>query len=124
MMRQEGFITSSKQLKIMGLFIRPVKIFALVVLGCMLAFGQQAQQPPASQSNPNQTQSQTAASSTGVPGSVGPNLPNNNGLARPSFLTPIFGLQGVLAETEEGNIVAAQSLDEKFNPASSVKLAT
>src|SRR3977135_2436555 len=112
------------QLKIMGLFIRLAKILTLVVLGCVLVSGQQIQQQPsASPSNPNQTQPQTPASSNGTPASVGPNLPNSNGLAQPSFLTPIFGLQGVFAETVEGNPVAAQSIDAKFNPASSVKLA-
>jgi D-alanyl-D-alanine carboxypeptidase/D-alanyl-D-alanine-endopeptidase (penicillin-binding protein 4) len=35
-----------------------------------------------------------------------------------------YGLQGVLIETLDGKIVSAQSPDEGFNPASSVKLAT
>lgn len=35
-----------------------------------------------------------------------------------------YGLQGVLIETFDGKIVSAQSPDERFNPASSVKLAT
>jgi serine-type D-Ala-D-Ala carboxypeptidase/endopeptidase (penicillin-binding protein 4) len=45
-------------------------------------------------------------------------------LAQPAYLTPIAGLQGVLAETVDGATLASQSADEKFNPASSVKLAT
>jgi D-alanyl-D-alanine carboxypeptidase/D-alanyl-D-alanine-endopeptidase (penicillin-binding protein 4) len=45
-------------------------------------------------------------------------------LLLPAFSTPIYGLQGVLAETVDGATVAAQSVDEKFNPASSIKLAT
>src|SRR4051812_21250257 len=36
----------------------------------------------------------------------------------------VYGLQGVLIETLDGKIVASQGADEKFNPASSVKLAT
>jgi len=43
---------------------------------------------------------------------------NNNELA------PIYGLQGVLIETLDGKTVSAQAVDQRFNPASSVKLAT
>jgi serine-type D-Ala-D-Ala carboxypeptidase/endopeptidase (penicillin-binding protein 4) len=55
--------------------------------------------------------------------------PNSNSqpgppVARPAYLTAVHGLQGVLAETLDGQILAAQSEDEAFNPASSVKLAT
>src|ERR1700674_5114406 len=39
-------------------------------------------------------------------------------------LTPVYGLQGVLIETLDGKTVSAQSVDQAFNPASSVKLAT
>lgn len=108
----------------MGLFIRSAKIFALVLLGGVPAFGQQAQPPSAPQSNPIQIQQQATAPATGLSNAAGPNLPATNGLAQPAFLTPIYGLQGVLVETVDGNTIAAQSLDEKFNPASSVKLAT
>ncbi|HYT49477.1 MAG TPA: D-alanyl-D-alanine carboxypeptidase [Pyrinomonadaceae bacterium] len=45
-------------------------------------------------------------------------------VAQPAYLTPIAGIQGVLAETLDGSTVASQAADEKFNPASSVKLAT
>ncbi|MDX6288704.1 MAG: hypothetical protein QOH42_503 [Blastocatellia bacterium] len=109
------------RLKIMGLFIRSAKISTLILLGAALAFGQQSQPPSPSQSNPNQIQP-TAPAST-LTNVAGPN-PLASGLAQPAFLTPIYGWQGVLAETVEGGTVAAQSIDEKFNPASSVKLAT
>ena len=36
----------------------------------------------------------------------------------------VYGLQGVLIETLDNRIVAAQSVDQAFNPASAVKLAT
>jgi D-alanyl-D-alanine carboxypeptidase/D-alanyl-D-alanine-endopeptidase (penicillin-binding protein 4) len=39
-------------------------------------------------------------------------------------LTAIHGYQGVLAETLDGTVIASQAADEKFNPASAVKLAT
>ena len=45
-------------------------------------------------------------------------------VAQPAYLTPIGGLQGVLAETVEGSTIAAQAADARFNPASAVKLAT
>ncbi|HSS20267.1 MAG TPA: D-alanyl-D-alanine carboxypeptidase [Pyrinomonadaceae bacterium] len=35
-----------------------------------------------------------------------------------------YGLQGVLIETLDGKTIAAQSVDQTFNPASSIKLAT
>lgn len=50
--------------------------------------------------------------------------PAGQALAQPAYLTPIAGYQGVLAETVEGATLASQSADERFNPASSVKLAT
>lgn len=51
-------------------------------------------------------------------------LTTNQAVAQPAYLTPIAGIQGVLAETVDGATVASQAADEKFNPASSVKLAT
>ncbi len=39
-------------------------------------------------------------------------------------VSPIFGIQGVLIETLDGKVVSAQAVDQKFNPASSIKLAT
>jgi D-alanyl-D-alanine carboxypeptidase/D-alanyl-D-alanine-endopeptidase (penicillin-binding protein 4) len=41
-----------------------------------------------------------------------------------SSVAPVYGLQGVLIETLDGRIVSAQSIDQPFNPASAVKLAT
>ncbi|HMJ25691.1 MAG TPA: D-alanyl-D-alanine carboxypeptidase [Pyrinomonadaceae bacterium] len=106
------------------MFIRSAKIFALVLLGGAFASGAFGQQPAtgsSSQAAPNQGQTQVA---TPVTNTVGPGLPGNSGLLQPAFPTPIYGLQGVLAETVEGATLAAQSVDEKFNPASSIKLAT
>jgi D-alanyl-D-alanine carboxypeptidase/D-alanyl-D-alanine-endopeptidase (penicillin-binding protein 4) len=37
---------------------------------------------------------------------------------------PIYGIQGVLIETLDGKLVSAQAIDQGFNPASSIKLAT
>src|SRR4029079_13733883 len=37
---------------------------------------------------------------------------------------PLYGLQGVLIETLDGKVVASQSENEQFNPASAMKLAT
>jgi D-alanyl-D-alanine carboxypeptidase/D-alanyl-D-alanine-endopeptidase (penicillin-binding protein 4) len=105
----------------MHLFIRSAKIFALVLLGGAFAFGQQPPSGPNSPLAPNQGQTQVASPVTKT---TAPALPGNNGLLQPAFSTPIYGLQGVLAETVEGATLAAQSVDEKFNPASSIKLAT
>ncbi len=76
------------------------------------AHGQQASssQQPAISSKPSETATPQATSSPGV--------------ARASYLTPIQGVQGVLAETIDGRVLAVQGADETFNPASSIKLAT
>lgn len=39
-------------------------------------------------------------------------------------LAPLYGLQGVLIETLDGKTVSSQAVDQAFNPASSIKLAT
>lgn len=41
-----------------------------------------------------------------------------------SEVRPLYGLQGVLVQTLDGKVVASQSADEQFNPASTIKLAT
>jgi D-alanyl-D-alanine carboxypeptidase/D-alanyl-D-alanine-endopeptidase (penicillin-binding protein 4) len=76
---------------------------ASVLLATVFTFGQQA--APAETSPPATA---SAANTT----------------TQPAYLTQIHGLQGVLAETLDGSTVAAQAIDEKFNPASSIKLAT
>ncbi len=95
-----------------------------MVLTATFALGQQTSSGGASPSTANQIQQQIVAPTAGFPAVSGPSLPGSNGLAQPPYLTPIYGLQGVLAETLDGNTVAAQSIDERFNPASSIKLAT
>src|ERR1043165_7062053 len=42
----------------------------------------------------------------------------------PENARPLYGLQGVLIETLDGKVVSAQSENEPFNPASTLKLAT
>ena len=37
---------------------------------------------------------------------------------------PVYGYQGVFIETLDGKTVSAQAVDQTFNPASSIKLAT
>lgn len=39
-------------------------------------------------------------------------------------LAPLYGLQGVLIETLDGKTVSSQAVDQGFNPASAIKLAT
>jgi serine-type D-Ala-D-Ala carboxypeptidase/endopeptidase (penicillin-binding protein 4) len=106
------------------LFIKATKIFTLALLAATFVFGQQASPGASPPATPNQVQPQVTAPTAGFPNASGPSVPVTNGLAQPAFLTPIYGLQGVLAETVDGTTVAAQSVDERFNPASSIKLAT
>lgn len=51
--------------------------------------------------------------------SPSPELPESQ--AEP---TPLYGFQGVLVETIKGEVVAEQAVDQSFNPASAIKLAT
>src|SRR5947207_109259 len=96
---------------------------AIILLGVALAFGQQSSATPVLQSEAKQRveQAQPPADNSGRSPSISPVTPAPT---QPSYLTSIYGWQGVLAETLDGSTVAAQSVDEKFNPASAVKLAT
>ncbi len=101
------------------LLTKAATLFASIFFAAAFAFGQ----PNSSQADTRQrtTQSQPATDSTAPSRPISPASPAP---AQPSYLTWIYGLQGVLAETLDGSTVASQSVDEKFNPASSVKLAT
>jgi len=50
--------------------------------------------------------------------------PTAQAIALEESLTPIQGYQGVLAETLDGSTIAAQAIENKFNPASAIKLGT
>jgi D-alanyl-D-alanine carboxypeptidase/D-alanyl-D-alanine-endopeptidase (penicillin-binding protein 4) len=106
------------------LFTKTGSVLALILLGSTFALAQQPSQTSPAQSSPNQTQPQTVSPLSGLPGVVSSSSSSVQGLARSAYVTPISGLQGVLAETVDGAIVAAQSVEDKFNPASAVKLAT
>jgi D-alanyl-D-alanine carboxypeptidase/D-alanyl-D-alanine-endopeptidase (penicillin-binding protein 4) len=97
---------------------------AAIILGATFNFPQQGAPPAKSQSPPDPIRQQAVSPLLGTPGAAPPTASSAPGLAQPSYLTPISGLQGVLAETMDGVTLAAQSVDDKFNPASSVKLAT
>lgn len=96
--------------------------FALVFIAASVTLAQSAQSRE-SQTTPTQIRQQSVAPHLGT-GAVTPNPSTAPGLAQPAYLTQITGLQGVLAQTLDGATVASQSIDERFNPASSVKLAT
>ena len=104
-------------------FLRKLSIVsAAIVFACATALSQPAAGAGASTS-PKPSPPAAVAGQT-----VGSTADNNQavsqGVAQPAYLTPIAGYQGVLAETLDGTTIAAQAADEKFNPASSVKLAT
>jgi len=81
---------------------------ASILMATVLAFGQQSSPTPVLR--PSLNLPEPAASDART--------------AQPAYLTQIHGLQGVLAETLDGSTLAAQAVDGKFNPASSIKLAT
>ena len=104
---------------------RAIALIVTVLLVATAAFGQQTSPSPSPRTKPEvaapaQNQSQTVPPSNGLP-QPSAGAP---GSAIASYLTPIHGTQGVLAQTLVGATLAAQSVDDKFNPASSIKLAT
>jgi D-alanyl-D-alanine carboxypeptidase len=101
---------------VMALALRVLPAALIVLIASSICF---AQTIPSSTAPP-------PAQSTGtqVPGSTYAASPDAAALAMPEYLTPIHGYQGVLAETLDGTTIASQAADDKFNPASAVKLAT
>lgn len=98
----------------MSQFLRKfILIMSAIVVAAVVTFSQTA---PAANAPAEIVRSQVAAQSA--------NAATTSALAQPAYLTPIGGFQGVLAETVEGSTIAAQSADDRFNPASAVKLAT
>jgi D-alanyl-D-alanine carboxypeptidase/D-alanyl-D-alanine-endopeptidase (penicillin-binding protein 4) len=91
-------------------------VIALLVAGFVTAAAQSVTPVPPS------TDRQSSAPSPSVASTE--NKSSSQALAQPAYLTPIAGYQGVLAETLDGATIASQAADEKFNPASAVKLAT
>ena len=102
------------------LFTKSASILTLAFFATTVAFSQQ----PSSAAQVDQNRSSAVAPPTASSGVSEPSLTGTKGLAQPAYLTQIYGLQGVLAETLDGATVAAQSVDGKFNPASAIKLAT
>lgn len=102
------------------LLTKSAKLLTLAFFATTVAFSQQSS--AAAQVDPNRPSSGAPrAASSGV---SEPSAAGTKGLAQPAYLTQIYGLQGVLAETVDGGTLAAQSVDGKFNPASAIKLAT
>jgi len=101
----------------MSQFLRKaVLIISANLVAAGLAFSQSS--PPAN--TPAEVNRSQTAPIAGQPA----NPSATAALTQPAYLTPIGGFQGVLAETVEGSTIAAQSVDDRFNPASAVKLAT
>lgn len=101
----------------MSQFLRKSILIILVhVVAVGIAFSQGL---PAANTQSEVNRSQ-AAPIAGQPASASA----TSAVAQPAYLTPIGGFQGVLAETLEGSTIAAQAADDRFNPASAVKLAT
>ena len=105
--------------RITQFFSRLSPVTAVIVIACATALSQ----PAGAQTDQKPSQ---PASTTGP--AAGSNLESKQvvtpAVAQPAYLTPIAGYQGVLAETVDGATIAAQAADDRFNPASSVKLAT
>ena len=106
---------------------RFVAAVVLLIAGAVLLSAQQTtQSPPAgisregSSSLPTQTSNQSLNNGTGN----GQVSPASLASTIPAYLTPIHGIQGVLAETVDGATIATQAAEDTFNPASSIKLAT
>jgi D-alanyl-D-alanine carboxypeptidase/D-alanyl-D-alanine-endopeptidase (penicillin-binding protein 4) len=92
----------------------------LLLAGTVTTAAAQQTAPIAPAPQPARSPEASTAQSTSATVSGGGSQP----VAYPAYLTPVAGYQGVLAETVDGATIAAQAVEAKFNPASSVKLAT
>jgi D-alanyl-D-alanine carboxypeptidase/D-alanyl-D-alanine-endopeptidase (penicillin-binding protein 4) len=88
----------------------------------MLAAAFAFAQPAAPSSSSSAPDTKAASAVNVVPAAA--TLTSAGTIVLPEALTEVRGYQGMLAETVDGRTLATQSADEKFNPASSVKLAT
>lgn len=95
------------------LFNRLLVLGALITCAATLTIAQ-----PVAGTGSNQQPAAANSSYTPAPAA------NATTPALPAYLTPIAGYQGVLAETVDGATIAEQVPENKFNPASAVKLAT
>jgi D-alanyl-D-alanine carboxypeptidase/D-alanyl-D-alanine-endopeptidase (penicillin-binding protein 4) len=83
----------------------------------MPAYGSAQTLSPETQQSPAVRQGSAAQQSAiAAPNQTQPTTDNQS--------TPVYGLQGVLVETTDGRTVSAQAIDQAFNPASAIKLAT
>lgn len=97
--------------------LRTILVGLVTVLAAAISFAQPDRAPaPGSPAPQIQTQEKSPASSASAA--------NTSSVVMPAYLTPISGYQGLLAETLDGATIASQAVDEKFNPASAVKLGT
>jgi D-alanyl-D-alanine carboxypeptidase/D-alanyl-D-alanine-endopeptidase (penicillin-binding protein 4) len=106
-------ISETSDYRWMNRLIHKLGQLALVLIALAVTCATGVSQSGTTDARPNQKQ----------PANVS-QLPPSPAVTQPAYLTPIAGYQGVLAETVEGTTIAAQAVDDKFNPASSVKLAT
>ncbi|HEX3083260.1 MAG TPA: D-alanyl-D-alanine carboxypeptidase [Pyrinomonadaceae bacterium] len=106
-------ISETSDYRWMKRLIHTLGQLALVLIALAVACATGVSQSGTTDALPNQKQPANASQ-----------LPPSPAVTQPAYLTPIAGYQGVLAETVEGTTIAAQAVDDKFNPASSVKLAT
>ena len=95
-------------------------VLAWLLISIVAGTAAAQQAPSASQTESGRPPAQTTVTAN----ELSTKAKSTQAVAQPAYLTPIAGIQGVLAETLDGSTVASQAADEKFNPASSVKLAT
>ncbi len=100
----------------------PARLLAVIGLLIAWSIAGWAQQSASKVSSTADGSQVSSPARTGV--LTTPPAPGTVPFAVPAYLTPIHGAQGVLAETMDGATIAAQAVDERFNPASAMKLAT
>jgi D-alanyl-D-alanine carboxypeptidase/D-alanyl-D-alanine-endopeptidase (penicillin-binding protein 4) len=98
--------------------LRLLNIFAAALFVLALAGHLSAQTPTPTPTGPGTSLTRP---STVNPSPAAPTQPQSTSTVP---LAPVYGLQGVLIETLDGKIVSSQAVDQGFNPASSIKLAT
>src|SRR5215213_2286527 len=105
------------------LFFVPGLIVWVALCASMPALAQQTRtepEPPASLTRPTVISRPLPSTTTGTP-----SLPaSTSEVASPTYQSPVGGMRGVLVETLDGQMLMSESVDQPFNPASAVKLAT
>lgn len=109
------------------LFVVPGLIVLVTLCAFTTAWAQQTQtepKPPTSLTRPTVISRPLPSTNTTTSKPPLPAVGSPSEVASPTYQSPVGGMRGVLVETLDGQRLMSESVDQGFNPASAVKLAT